>query len=256
MKTNSISTQAINDMATIKRIYNIFRYGIGPAARARKKGAKTKRRQEKFDSERWQQGEATAHRQYGSYDEYVSHQASKLDKIEHRLKEVQEEDFKEFSRRFSTCEQLAGARSVLCLGARLGTEVKALHKLGYFAIGIDLNPGKDNSYVLPGDFHHVVFPDASIDAIYTNALDHVFELKKVMQEVFRLLKPNGIFIVDLPPGYEEGFTPGEYEASYWSTIESASNDICEFGSLNLDSQRDVGQQRRDQWFQLVFSKPA
>ena len=49
---------------------------------------------------------------------------------------------------------------MLCLGARLGTEVRALHNLGYFAIGIDLNPGVDNPYVLMGDFHKLVFPTA------------------------------------------------------------------------------------------------
>lgn len=243
-------------MASIKRIYNIFRYGIGTTAKERKSAAKIKKRQEIFESQHWQQGEGMAHRQYQSYDEYVTHQASKLDKIEHRLKEVEEEDFSEFTRRFKSCEQLADAKSVLCLGARLGTEVRALHRLGYFAVGLDLNPGKDNQFVLPGDFHHIVFPDASVDAVYTNALDHVFDLQKVVREVTRIIKPGGVFIVDLPPGFDEGFTPGSYEASYWGTIDSVSNEIAESGCLSIESKRDLGQHRRDQWFQVVFKKPV
>lgn len=35
--------------------------------------------------------------------------------------------------------------SVLCLAARVGTEVKAFLDLGCFAMGIDLNPGLEKS---------------------------------------------------------------------------------------------------------------
>ena len=48
-----------------------------------------------------------ARRKYGSYEEYVTHQASKLDKILDRLQDSLEEDYEEFVRRFegaSRCE--------------------------------------------------------------------------------------------------------------------------------------------------------
>jgi len=241
-------------MPGLKRIYNIFRYGLGESGRQRKIAAKEKARQEKFESDRWQQGNKMAQRSYQSYEEYVNHQGAKLDKIIHRLHETEDEDFADFKHRFETCEALSEARSVLCLGARIGTEVRAMHALGCFAVGIDLNPGSDNAYVLPGDFHHIQFPDGSVDAIYTNVLDHVFDLEKLMSEIVRLLRPGGVFVADILPGYEEGFVPGEFESTHWKTVDSLTGEITRLSDLRIESKRDLGQHRRDQWFQVVFRK--
>lgn len=241
----------------VRRISNISKYGLGPEGRARKQADKARQRHERFfESDRWQVGEDEARRQYASYDEYLGHQASKLDQIVDRLQETEADDLEEFKRRFASCAPLRAARSVLCLGARLGTEVKALHALGHFAIGIDLNPGKDNAYVLPGDFHRLVFPDGSLDAVYTNALDHVFALDKVIGEVRRVLRPGGLFVTDLELGYDEGFTPGEYEATHWRDQQSLIEKIRTLGAFEVDPARDLGKTRRDQWTQVVFRKPA
>jgi SAM-dependent methyltransferase len=238
----------------LKRIYNILRFGVGPGARERKRRRKEEERHKRFDSELWEKDDGLARRQYDSYDDYVEHQASKLDKIIHRLKETEEEDFVEFRRRFEGCESLASARNVLCLGARLGTEVRALHSLGYFAIGIDLNPGENNPYVLPGDFHRIVFPDGSVDAIYCNALDHVYDLDRVMGEVRRLLRADGLFVADLLEGFEEGFVPGAYEATHWKDTSSFVERLRVAGNLELEGVRDLGYTRRDHWLQAVFRK--
>jgi SAM-dependent methyltransferase len=240
-----------------RSFFKAARYGIGPEAQQRKKADKAKRRDIGFfENQRWQHGEAEAKRRYGSYDEYLAHQASKLDKIVHRLRETEDEDYTEFKRRFEGCAALRGARSVLCLGARLGTEVRALHALGHFAIGVDLNPGADNPYVLPGDFHAIVFPDGSLDAVYTNALDHVFALDKLVGEVRRLLRPDGVFVVDLVQGYEEGYLPGEFEAAIWRDRESFIKRIRDLGGFATESVCDLGHTRRDHWTQAVFRKPA
>ena len=134
--------------------------------------------------------------------------------------------------------------------------MKALHALGHFAIGIDLNPGQDNAYVLPGDFQRIVFPDGSIDAIYTNALDHAFDLEGIVGEVRRLLRPNGLFIADVLLGYEEGFIAGEFEATHWANSQSFIERIREIGDFALEGMRDLGQHRRDHWRQAVFRKAA
>jgi SAM-dependent methyltransferase len=240
-----------------QRMSNVARYGVGASGRERKKAAKAKRRDSRFfQSERWQRHTDQAKRSYGSYDEYVAHQASKLPGIAHRLRETEDEDYAEFKRRFEGCSALREVRSVLCLGARLGTEVRALHALGHFAIGIDLNPGSDNPYVLPGDFHAIVFPDGSLDAVYTNALDHVFALDKVVGEVRRLLRPDGVFVVDLVQGYEEGYVPGDFEAAIWRDRESLIERIRDLGGFAMETVRDLGHTRRDHWTQAVFRKPA
>ena len=244
-------------MKALKRLSNISKYGLGAQARARKRADKEQRRQERFDdAELWEHSEQGARRRYASYDEYVQHQASKLDKIAPRLREKEDEDFAEFRRRFATCAALSGARSVHCLGARLGTEVRALHDLGYFAIGVDLNPGERNPYVLPGDFHRVVFPSGSVDAVYTNALDHVFSLEELVGEVQRLLRPGGVFIADLELGSEEGFIPGEYESAMWRDHQMLIEQIEQLGQFEVAQARDLGRIRRDQWTQVVFRKRA
>ena len=81
-------------MKALKRISNISKYGLGAGARERKRADKELRRHERFfDSDLWEHDEAGARRKYASYDEYVAHQASKLDKIAPRLRDKEAEDF-------------------------------------------------------------------------------------------------------------------------------------------------------------------
>ncbi len=64
-------------------------------------------------------------------------------------------------------------------------------------MGIDLEPGPKNSHVLYGDFHHIPFPDQSFDFAFTNAIDHVFDLERFLDEVNRVLLPNGVLYIEL-----------------------------------------------------------
>jgi SAM-dependent methyltransferase len=219
-----------------------------------RKQQKTSERKARFESPLWQRDSQLAQRKYTNYDEYLSHQSSKLSRVLHRLGETADEDLAEFTRRFAGCEALEQARAVLCLGARLGTEVKALHQLGYFAVGVDLNPGAENSYVLPGDFHHLVFASESVDAVYTNALDHAFDLFRLIGEVRRVLRPGGLFVIDLLRGYEEGFLPGEFEAIHWANADGLIERIIAMGNFEHVSARNLGRHRRDEWVQRVMRK--
>ncbi len=241
-------------MVTLKRIKNILRYGIGPSALARKRAVKADRRQETFESGTlWQQGDGhLTHRRYSSYQDYLDHQAAKLDEVSDRLEETAAEDLAEFRRRFESCAELPARARVLCLGARRGTEVEAFLGLGHFAVGIDLNPGPGNRYVLSGDFHKLVFPTASVDVVYTNVFDHVFDLEQMLREITRVLTPDGILIADILPGYEEGFTPGRFEATHWPRLDVLIEQITTLSALRRESTRDLGKHRRDQWIQVVF----
>ena len=58
-------------------------------------------------------------------------------------------------------------------------------------------------------------PDSSVDCVFTNSLDHVFDLAKITSEISRVLKPGGYFVTELFGGYEEGFIAGDYEATHW-----------------------------------------
>ena len=176
-------------------------------------------------------------------------------RAEARPEEILEAALEEFTARFQGSPALAGARTVLCLGARLGTEVRALHGLGHFAVGIDLNPGPGNALVLHGDFHQLVFPDGSVDAVYTNALDHVFDLDRVVGEVARVLAPGGAFLAEFEVGFGEGHVPGDFEAIHWRDSDTLIARIADVGKLVVEDVRELGATRRGQRRLVTFRKP-
>jgi SAM-dependent methyltransferase len=242
-------------MELLRKVSKQIRRKLGlPQKDDLRKQQKVMARRVRFESPLWARDSQLALCGYASYNDYLAHQSSKLSRVLHRLQETAEADLAEFTRRFAGCEVLKQAKSVLCLGARLGTEVKALHELGYFAVGVDLNPGADNSFVLPGDFHHLVFADESIDAVYTNALDHAFDLSRVIGEIGRVLRPGGLFVIDLLRGYEEGFVPGEFEAFHWARADGLIDRIIAIGRFEQLSARNLGYHRRDEWLQRVLRK--
>jgi SAM-dependent methyltransferase len=163
-------------------------------------------------------------RTYRTYEEYVRHQASKLDLVqlddyEKRLKEELADRFRSVPLR---------GRSVLCLGARLGAEVRAFRDLGAFAVGVDLNPGERNELVLLGDFHQLVFPDACTDVVYTNSMDHALDLSRMLQEVQRVLRPGGTLLVDAQSG--AGEAPfDDWAATSWRSIDDLAKVVLDGG---------------------------
>ncbi len=117
---------------------------------------------------------------------------------------------------------LAGVKpgmTVLCLGARQGTEVEVFLELGCFALGIDLNPGPQNPHVVYGDFHEIGFPAGSADVIYSNSLDHALDIDRVIAGIRRVLKPDGLLVIEAVRGREEGQAPRFYESFFWSRID-------------------------------------
>jgi SAM-dependent methyltransferase len=155
-------------------------------------------------------------RQYSSYDAYLAHQRAKLRRI--NLEAYDVEYRRALRQRLSGIEDVGVGTNVLCLAARLGTEVKAFTDIGCFAVGIDLNPGTGNRFVLHGDFHQLQFPDGSTNVVFTNSLDHCFDIQQVLGEVRRVLRPDGLFIVEAVRGSDEGCQPLFYESFSWSTV--------------------------------------
>ncbi len=152
-------------------------------------------------------------RQYGSYQQYLDHQSAKIDRHREGITRS-DRDYETIVRqRYGQWPDIAG-RGILCLAARLGGEVRAFKSLGALAVGIDIAPGPDNPHVLHGDFHDLQFPDGSFDIVFTNALDHVFDLHAVLREAARVLKPAGRFIIELAV-----VEPGRYEVLDTSKVE-------------------------------------
>jgi SAM-dependent methyltransferase len=175
--------------------------------------------------QQWRAGFVTdAHgfrrRAYRSYAHYLTEQAEKIEAKGaawlHDAEITYEQDLR--TRLHRSGLPLAGA-SVLCLGARLGAEVRAFRSFGAFAFGIDLNPGPENPYVAYGDFHRVPLSNGSVSMIFTNALDHVYDFDRVIDEVRRLLAPGGIFIAEIVKGHQAGTPYGFYDAMGWRSVD-------------------------------------
>jgi FkbM family methyltransferase len=149
---------------------------------------------------KWTEHGSLQRKQYHNYDAYLTEQKSKLGGIDkNSLREYEKRYHIELRERLKKIPDTVKGRSVLCLGARTGTEVKAFLDVGSFAVGLDLNPGKDNKYVVTGDFHNLTFPDSSVDVVFTNSLDHVYRIRRFLREIKRVLKPGGILIAEVHP---------------------------------------------------------
>src|SRR5262245_39874242 len=133
-------------------------------------------------------------RVYPNYEDYLRRQQSKLACLD--LASYEADYQRLLGERMAGVGGLKKDAAVLCLGARLGAEVRAFHDRGCFAVGLDLNPGKHNPYVLHGDFHQIQFPAGSVDVIFTNSLDHVFAADRFIAEIRRVLKPDGQLILE------------------------------------------------------------
>jgi SAM-dependent methyltransferase len=168
--------------------------------------------------ERWTtEGETFQKRSYDSYAAYLEHQKAKLET--HEFGGYDEEFRAVLHERLAALDIEWQGRSVLCLGARIGSEVKTFLELGAFAVGIDLNPGEENRYVVHGDFHDLQFAPNSVDVVYTNSLDHAFDIDRLAKEVRKVLKPDGLFLVEAVQGQNQGINPGFFESFFWKNID-------------------------------------
>jgi SAM-dependent methyltransferase len=168
--------------------------------------------------ERWNtEGDVLQKRSYDSYEAYLEHQKAKLET--HDFGQYDDEFRVALRERLVALDLEWSGRTVLCLAARIGTEVKAFLDLGAFAVGIDLNPGKDNRYVVHGDFHDLQFAPRSVDVVYTNSLDHAFDIDRIAKEVLKVLKPAGLLVVEAGRGCDQGGNPGFFESFFWKNID-------------------------------------
>lgn len=171
---------------------------------------------------RWKEGDGLERRWYPDYATYVEHQKTKFGALKARGIERHDRLFyAALTERLATLDVELRGRSVLCLAARQGTEVRAFIDRGAFAVGIDLNPGRASRHVLTGDFHDLQFADASVDLVYTNSLDHAFDLDRLLAEVRRVLKPGASFLVEANVDADDGgANSGSFESLVWEGADA------------------------------------
>ena len=170
-------------------------------------------------------------RDYESYEEYLTHQKLKLEelvKIKGGFSNFDIFDYRvKFYMRFRQLPKLLPCDArILCCGARQGTEVDVLRDLGFRnARGIDLNPGPNNPLVVEGDMMKLEAADNSLDLIYTNCVDHSFDLDAMIAEHARALKPDGYLLYDIAFNEEEG--AGVWESIAWEREEDVVRRLME-----------------------------
>ena len=162
----------------------------------------------------WSAEGALSRRQYPDYASYLAHQKGKLEKT----KAIDAYERKFQASLSSRLPDVRGLR-VLCLGARKGAEVRAFRDARAHAVGVDLNPGTKNTDVLPADFHHLPFRTGALDAVYSNSLDHASNLGRLATEIARVLRADGLFVLEAVAGSEEGEEPGSYESLFWKRVD-------------------------------------
>jgi SAM-dependent methyltransferase len=60
-------------------------------------------------------------------------------------------------------------------------------------------------------------PDDSLDLLYTNCVDHAFDLEQMIAEHSRVLRPDGYLLYDIGLNMEDG--GGPFEAISWDRTE-------------------------------------
>jgi len=176
-------------------------------------------------------------RRFRDYDSYVRVQRSKLKLL--NLGEYDKRFRRSLRQRLDALALDLHGKPVVCLGARSGAEVQAFQDRGAFAVGIDLNPGEGNPFVLLGDFHAIQFPDASASVVYTNSLDHAYDIEAVATEVRRILVPEGRFVLEVMKGQEEGNDFGRWEASSWDSVDALLSLVQGAGFSGPDRRLEV-----------------
>jgi SAM-dependent methyltransferase len=185
-------------------------------------------------------------REYKNYDEYLSHQSLKSKigrkkKIKKFMMEYVEKDVSSFETRIGKFKKYVKNGKVLCLGARTGSEVLAFRNLGFKdTIGIDLNPGENNEYVIEGDFHDMPFSSGEFTTVYTNCIDHAWDLEKLSKEIHRVISPEGRLILEIDhlkkktkkDRKELLRKSSKYESLLYDGIDDISDGLKDFNLIN------------------------
>jgi len=204
-------------------------------------------------------------KEYESYEKYIDHQKEKtLDPVRREKWLGQEWGLKinGFKQEFNKLSSfLTFDKKCLCLGARTGQEVVALKEMGINeVIGIDIVPHEP--YVIKGDIHNLEFEDETFDFVYTNIIDHSIDPKKMVSEIERVLKNDGIFFLQIQLGLnQDEYTVFEiqnpvydiatlFNKSYCLTIKHVNND----GSSNFAGMNVELFFRKDEILSRLFDK--
>lgn len=187
---------------------------------------------------------------FNEYNSYLKHQSFKFFLYEQPLLNAFDKAVSYFFNNFKKIK-IKKKSYILCLGARTGAEVKAFRKLGFFSVGIDLAFPKNSPFVLYGDFHNLDFPEKSFDLIYSNTLDHVYDHKKFIKEILRVLKKDGKILFDIQKGISENnrTVMGQFETCGWDNSDEIIKKLLKF-KIKLIYKKNLNYD----YIQVMFKK--
>ena len=191
-------------------------------------------------------------RVYDNYGDYIKHQQSKFIINKRILSEVFDDKTEDFYKSFQKIDNFS-KKNILCLASRDGAEVKAFRQLNANCIGIDLMYPENSKYVHYGDFHDIPYPDGVFDYVFTNSLDHSFDIQKIMSETGRVLKKEGVFLCDILLGEDEGYSDlaGDFEAFAWSKRDDLKKIIAE---KHFIFEKEIAKDKN--WSHCFFKKKS
>ena len=176
--------------------------------------------------------------------EYERLQASKLEEERSMIEKIDALRVEpELTRRFATRLADVIASPVLCVGARLGGEVRAMMRVrpGLLAIGVDFAPGPRNPLVVWGDAHALRFNNDSFATVYSNILDHILDHEAFLSEAERVLAPNGTLILDVDQNAPDRWAVHDLREQLGAIEASARRRFGEpLRRMTIDDEKDRG----------------
>jgi len=168
---------------------------------------------------------------------YEKKQASKLNKNYATISKWDLMIEKQLYDRFSSLKDTFEG-PVLCVGARLGGEVRAFKRITGESIGIDFNPGKNNPDVIYGDAMALQFENNRFETVYCNILDHIPDLKKAFGEMIRVLNPGGTIFFDIDQNAPDQYAVRDLRKFDWDLAESYFGKLKE--KKTIRDEKDPG----------------
>jgi len=90
---------------------------------------------------------------------------------------------------------------------------------------------------LYGDFHDIQFPQNTVDIVFSNCVDHVYDIDNFIEQIKECLKPNGYLIIEAWfDSQDVDKFKGFYESFWYSDL---SHLIKLFEQYNLKIKKDL-----------------
>jgi len=119
--------------------------------------------------------------------------------------------------------------TALEVGAGDGARVIALREQGVNAIGIEINPAQENTFVQKGNAENLPFEDASVSTVYSvDVLEHLDHPQKALSEMFRVSK--GLVVNSITPSEDPCFVQDPTHKVNWDR-ERWKREIDQFGEI-------------------------